>query len=154
MKYLIFSILLCSITFPAISATYDRNKAVAVERVIFGSVHSIRNITQQEIIKDKNANWRTFGGALIGGVIGNQFGSGHGKDAATILGAIAGGAIARNQGRDEVITLQLVELMITAEDGTQYMVIQDYDQSMVFQRNDAIRLIYLVNGGVRVDKEF
>ena len=31
-----------------------------------------------------------LGGSIIGGVIGNQFGSGQGKDAMTILGAILG----------------------------------------------------------------
>ena len=72
-------------------AEYDRNKAVPVEKVLFGSVISVRNITQEELIKDKNNGWRTFGGALMGGIIGNQFGGGSGRDVATILGAIIGG---------------------------------------------------------------
>jgi uncharacterized protein YcfJ len=38
---------------------------------------------------------RTFAGALIGGVIGHQFGSGSGKDAATIAGSMLGAAVAR-----------------------------------------------------------
>lgn len=33
-------------------------------------------------------------GAIIGGVIGNQFGNGNGKDAMTVLGAIAGANVA------------------------------------------------------------
>jgi uncharacterized protein YcfJ len=35
----------------------------------------------------------TLAGAIIGGVIGHQFGSGHGKDAATIAGTMIGAAI-------------------------------------------------------------
>ena len=35
----------------------------------------------------------TLAGALIGGVIGHQFGGGHGKDAATIAGTLIGGSI-------------------------------------------------------------
>ena len=35
---------------PAVSADYDRNKAVPVEKVLFGKVQSIRHITEQEII--------------------------------------------------------------------------------------------------------
>ena len=35
----------------------------------------------------------TLAGAIIGGVIGHQFGSGHGKDAATIAGSLLGAAI-------------------------------------------------------------
>jgi len=39
----------------------------------------------------------TIIGGLIGGAIGNQFGKGHGKDVATIAGALLGGSIARDQ---------------------------------------------------------
>jgi uncharacterized protein YcfJ len=42
-------------------------------------------------------------GALIGGAIGNQFGSGSGKDAMTVLGAILGADAAGRQPR-QVIT--------------------------------------------------
>jgi uncharacterized protein YcfJ len=41
-------------------------------------------------------------GAIIGGVIGNQFGGGSGKDAATVLGAILGADVATNNGRQVV----------------------------------------------------
>lgn len=40
----------------------------------------------------------TLAGALIGGVIGNQFGGGKGKDAATVLGAILGADAANKKG--------------------------------------------------------
>ena len=36
---------------------------------------------------------RTLAGALIGGVIGHQFGSGHGNDAATVAGTLIGASI-------------------------------------------------------------
>jgi uncharacterized protein YcfJ len=39
-------------------------------------------------------------GAIIGGVVGNQFGSGRGKDAMTLAGALLGGAVGRNIGND------------------------------------------------------
>lgn len=35
-------------------AQYERNKAVPVQQVLFGDVKSVRNITEQEIIQDKN----------------------------------------------------------------------------------------------------
>jgi len=38
-----------------------------------------------------------LGGAIIGGVVGNQFGGGSGKDALTVLGAIAGADIANKR---------------------------------------------------------
>jgi len=135
-------------------ADYDRNKAVPVEKVLFGSVISVRNITQEELILDKRNGWHTFGGALIGGVIGHQFGGGSGRDVATILGAMIGGSIANNnhnQPKRKII--RLVELMIKVESGDQFMVIQDFDRQMVFHTADSVRMIYLANSTVRIDKQ-
>ena len=44
-----------------------------------------------------------FVGAIIGGAIGNQFGGGSGKDAATVLGAIIGADVANKKGSQEQI---------------------------------------------------
>jgi uncharacterized protein YcfJ len=44
----------------------------------------------------------TLAGAIVGGLIGNQFGNGSGKDAMTMLGAIVGADAASNK-RDAVI---------------------------------------------------
>ncbi|PKG82613.1 hypothetical protein CXF85_14140 [Colwellia sp. 75C3] len=139
-------------------ADYDRNKAVPVEKVLFGSVISTRNISQEELIQDKNSGWKTFGGALVGGAIGNQFGGGSGRDIATVLGAVIGGKMANNRSQAKTVTVRLVELMIEVDCAEkqcqQYMVIQDYDQQMVFHQQDAVRMVYLANGNVRIDKQF
>ena len=42
-------------------------------------------------------------GAVIGGVIGNQFGKGSGNDAMTVLGAILGGSTANQRKQERVI---------------------------------------------------
>ena len=154
MKAIYLSLICWLALIPFAQADYDRNKAVPVEKVLFGQVLSVRNITEQELIQDKNQGWKTFGGALIGGAIGNQFGSGSGRDVATILGALVGGSIAHNrnpQYREK--TLHLVELMIKVDNGDEYMVVQDLDRRMVFQARDEIRMIYLANGSVRIDKQ-
>jgi len=41
----------------------------------------------------------TFVGALIGGVVGHQFGSGRGNDAATVAGTLIGAAIGNDQAK-------------------------------------------------------
>ena len=106
------------------------------------------------MIQDKNQGWKTFGGALIGGAIGNQFGAGSGRGVATILGAIIGGSMAHDRKPEyREKTLHLVELMIKVENGDEYMVIQDLDRRMLFQPQDAIRMVYLANGTVRIDKQ-
>lgn len=135
-------------------ADYERNKAVPVEKVLFGHVISVRNLTQEELIEDKNHGWKVFGGALVGGALGNQFGSGSGRDVATVLGALLGGALVNSRNPSETInTLHLVELMIKTDTGEEYMVIQDLDKRMLFHRSDAVRMVYLANGMVRIDKE-
>lgn len=135
-------------------ADYDRNKAVPVEKVLFGKVVSVRNISHEELTQDSNNGWHTFGGALVGGVIGNQFGDGSGRDVATILGAIIGSSMANNRHQQpKKVTIHLVELMIEVDAGEQFMVIQDFDNSMVFHAEDKIRMIYLANNTVRIDKQ-
>jgi uncharacterized protein YcfJ len=55
-------------------------------------------------IGGKASTGDTLAGALIGGVIGNQFGGGKGKDAATVLGAILGADAANKKGgRQETV---------------------------------------------------
>ncbi|WP_304636862.1 MULTISPECIES: glycine zipper 2TM domain-containing protein [Pseudoalteromonas] len=136
-------------------ADYQRNKAVPVQQVLFGSVQSVRTITEQELVRDKTNGWETFGGALIGGVIGNQFGGGSGRTVATILGSMIGGSVAHNrQQNSRIIQYQLVELMIKVESGEQFMVVQDKDNQMLFNQGDKVRLVYLTDNTVRVDKAY
>ena len=45
---------------------------------------------------------RTLAGAIIGGVIGHQFGSGRGNDAATIAGSMIGAAVAHGPAHRRV----------------------------------------------------
>jgi outer membrane lipoprotein SlyB len=140
------------------NANYERNKAVPVDKVLFGTVISTRNISQEELIQDKSNGWKTFGGALVGGAIGNQFGGGSGRTAATILGAVIGGKMVNTGSQAKTVTVRLVELMIqvecTEKQCQQYMVIQDFDQQMVFHNQDTVRMVYLANGNVRIDKQF
>ena len=139
-------------------ANYERNKAVPVDKVLFGTVISTRNISQEELIQDKSNGWKTFGGALVGGAIGNQFGGGSGRTAATILGAVIGSKMVNNRSQSKTVIVRLVELMIevecTEKQCQQYMVIQDFDQQMVFHNQDTVRMVYLANGNVRIDKQF
>ncbi|MFT5757378.1 MAG: outer membrane lipoprotein SlyB [Alteromonadaceae bacterium] len=154
MKILIVFYFICTAFMPPAFADYERNKAVPVEKVLFGQIVSVRNISEQELIEDQHNGWQVFGGALIGGVIGNQFGRGHGRDLATILGAVIGGSIANNNKQgSRVVTLRLVELMIKTEQGQEYMVIQDFDANMVFSSKDEVRMVYLANGFVRIDRQ-
>lgn len=155
MKYLVAILASCLLLSSPSYADYQRNKAVPVQQVLFGSVQSVRTITEQELVRDRTNGWETFGGALIGGVIGNQFGGGSGRTVATILGSMIGGSVAHNrQQNSRVIQSQLVELMIKVESGEQFMVVQDKDNQMLFNQGDKVRLVYLTDNTVRVDKAY
>ncbi|QYK03731.1 glycine zipper 2TM domain-containing protein [Shewanella zhangzhouensis] len=135
----------------SVTAGYERNQAMPVENVLYGEVISVRRLTQQELVADQHRGWRTFGGALLGGVIGHQFGGGSGQDVATVLGALLGGAIANQAGGDRYRELRLIELMIRQEDDSQIMILQDEDSGMPFNAGDEVRVVYL-QGMVRVDR--
>lgn len=136
-------------------AAYERNKAVPVQQVLFGEVKSVRNITEKQLVQDQANGWKTFGGALLGAAIGNQFGGGSGRTAATILGSVIGGSVAHNkQQSSHYSQYHLVELMIKVESGDQFMVVQDLDNRMRFSAGDDVRLVYLSDNTVRVDKAF
>ncbi|CAM4390890.1 glycine zipper 2TM domain-containing protein [Shewanella livingstonensis] len=148
----IFAVLLTICLFCGQSqAAYERNQAVPVEKVIYGHIESIKHVSEKQLVEDSHSGWKTFGGALVGGVIGHQFGGGSGQDVATVLGALIGGGMGSQQGRSEYyLENKLVELMITLDDGSQVMVIQDVDPGMSFNAGDEVRLVYLT-GYVRVD---
>ena len=148
-------VIICSFFLLTISSSvdaYERNKAVPVEKVVYGKIESVRRITETELVRDKSAGWHHFGGAVIGGVIGNQFGDGSGQVAATVLGSLIGASIANNHSsRYKEKRLQLIELLILTEDKQRVMVVQDVDHNMQFYKDNSVRIVYLVGGSVRVD---
>ena len=44
--------------------------------------------------------------------------------------------------------------MIKVENGEQFMVVQDKDNQMIFRTGDSVRLVYLSDNTVRVDKAY
>jgi len=60
-----------------------------------GRVGTVESITQ-ETVQNVNSTVGTVGGAVVGGLLGNQVGGGRGQTAATVVGA-AGGAFVGNQ---------------------------------------------------------
>lgn len=53
MKYLVAILASCLLLSSPSYADYQRNKAVPVQQVLFGSVQSVRTITEQELVRDK-----------------------------------------------------------------------------------------------------
>ncbi|EKO3424123.1 glycine zipper 2TM domain-containing protein [Vibrio fluvialis] len=135
------------------NAAYQRNQARPVNEVVFGQVETVRYISQQDIVHSKANGWETLLGAVVGGLIGNQFGDGHGREVATAIGAVAGAGIARsNANQTYHVEYRLVEILIKTSEGKLIDVIQDVDSQMLFRSGDRVRILYF-DDGVRVDKE-
>ncbi|HHC6483845.1 TPA: glycine zipper 2TM domain-containing protein [Vibrio parahaemolyticus] len=133
------------------NAAYQRNVAKPVNGVVYGKIDSVRYITQQEVVQSKSNGWKTLLGATIGGLVGNQFGGGTGKEVATAVGALAGAVVAQNQSNYQyTVEYKLVELLIKVKGDKLINVIQDVDKNMLFSRGDEVRILYF-DDGVRVD---
>ncbi|GAM76537.1 outer membrane lipoprotein [Vibrio ishigakensis] len=132
-------------------AAYQRNTARPVNQVVYGQVDTVRYITQQEIKESEAKGWHTLLGAVVGGVIGNQFGDGTGREVATAVGAVAGAGLTRHYGHQTyTVEHRLVEILIKTDDGRLIDVIQDVDPNMLFSHGDEVRILYF-DRGVRVD---
>lgn len=135
------------------NAAYQRNQARPVNEVVFGTVDTVRYISQQDIVHSKANGWETLLGAVVGGLIGHQFGDGRGREVATAIGAVAGAGVVRHQGNQSYqVEYRLVEILIKTEKGQLIDVIQDIDNQMLFNAGDQVRILYF-SDGVRVDKE-
>ncbi len=133
------------------NAAYQRNVEKPVNEVVYGKIDSVRYITQQEVVQSKSNGWKTLLGATIGGLVGNQFGGGTGKEVATAVGALAGAVVAQNQSNYQyTVEYKLVELLIKVKGDKLINVIQDVDKNMLFSRGDEVRILYF-DDGVRVD---
>ncbi|WP_261817169.1 outer membrane lipoprotein [Vibrio gallicus] len=132
-------------------AGYQRNTARPVNEVVYGKVETVRYISQQEIVDSEAKGWHTLLGAVVGGVIGNQFGDGTGREVATAVGAVAGAGLTRHYGHQTYrVEHRLVELLIKTDKGKLIDVIQDVDPNMLFSAQDEVRILYF-DRGVRVD---
>jgi outer membrane lipoprotein SlyB len=78
-----------------------------------GVVESTREITS----RGNGSGLGAAGGAVVGGLLGNQVGGGHGKEAMTVLGAV-GGAFAGNQIEKQVKAIRSYETAVRMSDGS------------------------------------
>lgn len=73
--------------------------------------------TRETVHKGDGGAVGIVGGAVVGGVLGNQVGGGRGKDVATVAGAV-GGAIVGNEIEKRVDTTKRYETVVRFNDGT------------------------------------
>jgi outer membrane lipoprotein SlyB len=78
-----------------------------------GNVESVRQITTRA----QGSGVGAAGGAILGGLLGNQVGSGHGRQLATVAGAV-GGAVMGNQVEGNMKATHSYEIRVRLDDGT------------------------------------
>lgn len=77
-----------------------------------GMVESVREVTTRA----QGSGVGAAGGAVVGGLLGNQVGSGHGRELATIVGAI-GGAVAGNQVEGNIKATRSYNITVRLDNG-------------------------------------
>ncbi|MGZ5198585.1 MAG: glycine zipper 2TM domain-containing protein [Telluria sp.] len=78
-----------------------------------GNIESIRTITSRA----RGSGLGAAGGAVLGGLLGNQVGSGNGRSLATVAGAV-GGAVIGNQVEGNMHAVHSYEIRVRLDDGT------------------------------------
>ena len=77
-----------------------------------GNVESIREINTRA----QGSGLGAAGGAILGGLLGNQVGGGHGRQLATVAGAV-GGAVVGNQVEGNMKATHSYEIRVRLDDG-------------------------------------
>jgi outer membrane lipoprotein SlyB len=82
-----------------------------------GVIESVREVDA----KGKGSGLGAVGGAVLGGLLGNQVGAGHGKDAMTVVGAVGGG-LAGNEVEKRMKTTKSYAVTVRLHDGSSRVV--------------------------------
>ena len=99
-----------------------------------GVVQSVREIET----KGEGSGLGAVGGAVVGGLLGHQVGSGRGQDVATVVGAV-GGVVAGNEIEKRVKSGKSYEITVRLEDGSSRVV---HESSAPSWRNgDRVKII-------------
>ena len=104
-----------------------------------GVIDSIQEVTT----KGEGSGLGVVGGAVVGGLLGNQVGAGSGKDAATVVGAV-GGAVAGNQIEKSMKSTKSYDITVRFEDGSSRVFHQE--SASAWRPGDRVKVI---NGVIR-----
>jgi outer membrane lipoprotein SlyB len=128
-------------TAPAPAARPAAPVAVAAAKCAdCGVIQSVREIESKG---PGGSGIGVVGGALVGGLLGNQVGDGNGQKLATVIGAV-GGAVAGNEIEKRVKKTTSYEITVRLDDGTTRAFTEDSAPS--WRSGDKVRI---VNGRIQ-----
>lgn len=99
-----------------------------------GSVISVNAVKQ----KGEGSGLGAVGGAVVGGLLGNQVGSGRGRTAATVVG-VAGGALAGNEVERYAKSSETYNVAVRMDDGSSRTF--SYPSEPSFRSGDKVRVV-------------
>lgn len=106
-----------------------------------GVIESVREVNA----KGKGSGLGAIGGAVVGGVLGNQVGAGRGKDVMTVVGA-AGGALAGNEVEKRVKSTRSYRVTVRLSDGSSRVITEA--RQPTWHTGDKVKVI---NGAIQSD---
>jgi outer membrane lipoprotein SlyB len=104
-----------------------------------GNVESVREISTRA----EGSGIGAAGGAVLGGLLGNQVGGGHGRELATVAGAV-GGAVVGNQVEGNLKATKSYEIRVRLDDGSA----RTFHQQSAPRWRDGDR-VKIINGSLR-----
>jgi outer membrane lipoprotein SlyB len=104
-----------------------------------GVIESTREVTT----KGSGSGIGGVGGAVVGGLLGNQVGGGRGQDVMTVVGAV-GGALAGNEIEKRVKSTKSFEVTVRLDDGSTRVISEANATS--WRAGDKVRV---VNGAIQ-----
>jgi outer membrane lipoprotein SlyB len=125
--------------------TVSRGEAGRAQDVRTGTITSIRPVRIEG-----SSTGGTLVGAGVGGLAGNQIGSGSGRTAATVGGALVGGAVGSRVGQN-VTSRDGLEIEVRLDDGGRRVsVVQEVNPRENFSVGNRVRVITGAGGRTRV----
>lgn len=104
-----------------------------------GNIESVRKVTTRA----RGTGVGAAGGAVLGGLLGNQIGGGRGRDLATVAGAV-GGAVVGNQVEGNMRATTSYQVRVRMDDGS----VRTFNRETAppYRNGERVRI---VNGGLR-----
>ncbi|MFC0266984.1 glycine zipper 2TM domain-containing protein [Kushneria aurantia] len=117
--------------------TYTGSQAKTARNVTYATVTSVRPVTIQAG-NENDTGLGGIGGAVLGGLLGNQLGGGSGRVLTTAVGGI-GGAVAGSAVENRANQVGAYEIQVRTDSGQDIVVVQKADTN--YQPGQRVRLI-------------
>jgi outer membrane lipoprotein SlyB len=132
----------CNMNNPGNNAAPAKSSTSKAKCTDCGRIESVQEI----VTRGEGSGVGVVGGAVVGGAIGHQVGSGRGQDLATVAGAV-GGAVAGNEIEKRVKSTKSYAITVRLDDGSS-RVINETSPPM-WKPGDQVRII---SGTIQSDR--